>query len=109
LTIIASMQTVGVVLVISLLIGPGITAYLLVKELHHIMQLGTIISMISSVIGIYISYYLNVPSGAAIALVISALFLLTLFFSPSQGILTKPEVVRPSIRLFSQFISKKKK
>ena len=94
LTIIASMQAVGVVLVVSLLIGPGITAYLLVKELHQMMIYGAIIGIISSVSGMYISYYFNVPSGAAIVLVVSGLFLLTLLFSPSQGILTRPEANR---------------
>lgn len=94
LTIIASMQAVGVVLVVSLLIAPGITAYLLVKELHQMMIFGAIIGIISSVTGMYISYYLNVPSGAAIVLVVSGLFLLTLLFSPSQGILTRPEANR---------------
>jgi manganese/iron transport system permease protein len=107
LTIIASMQTVGVVLVVSLLIGPGITAYLLVKELHQMMQLGAVIGVISSVAGMYISYYLNVPSGAAIVLVVSVLFLLALFFSPSQGIFTRPETAHRSTRLFSQFKSQK--
>ena len=43
LTIIASMQAVGVILVISLLIGPALTAYLLVKELHQMMLLGAIL------------------------------------------------------------------
>ncbi|MDJ0617197.1 MAG: metal ABC transporter permease [Calothrix sp. MO_192.B10] len=90
LTIIASMQSVGVVLVVSLLIGPGITAYLLVKELHEMMILGSVFGVISSISGLYISYYLNVPSGAAIVLVISGIFLLTLLFSPSQGIFTRP-------------------
>lgn len=94
LTIIASMQAVGVVLVVSLLIGPGITAYLLVKELHQMMIYGAIIGVISSVIGMYISYYFNVPSGAAIVLVVSSLFVLTLLFSPNQGILTRPEAKR---------------
>jgi len=37
------MQAVGVVLVVSLLIGPGITAYLLVKELHQMMGYGAIV------------------------------------------------------------------
>ena len=101
LTIIASMQAVGVVLVVSLLIAPGITAYLLVKELHQMMICGAIIGIISSVAGMYISYYLNVPSGAAIVLVVSGLFLLTLLFSPTQGILTRPEANCPSI-IFSQ-------
>lgn len=56
LTIIASMQTVGVVLVVSLLVGPGITAYLLVQELHLMMALGAVIGTIASVSGMYISY-----------------------------------------------------
>lgn len=109
MTIIASMQTVGVVLVVSLLIGPGITAYLLVKELHQMMQLGVVIGVISSVTGMYISYYLNVPSGAAIVLVVSLLFLLALFLSPSQGILTRPEIAHQRAKLLSQFKSQIKK
>jgi len=92
LTIVASMQTVGVVLVISLLVGPGITAYLLVKELHQIMVVGAIIGVIASITGIYSSYYLNIPSGPAIVLVIFSGFILALLFSPSQGILTRPEI-----------------
>lgn len=92
LTIIASMQAVGVVLVVSLLVGPGITAYLIVKELHQMMILGAIFGIISSVSGMYLSYYLNIPSGAAIVLVVSGLFLLALFFSPRQGILTRAKI-----------------
>ncbi|MBD2167730.1 metal ABC transporter permease [Calothrix membranacea FACHB-236] len=102
LTIIASMQAVGVVLVVSLLIGPAITAYLLVKELHQMMLLGAIIGVIGSVTGMYISYYLNVPSGAAIVLVISVLFLLALLFSPSQGILTRPKMAHRSPRILQR-------
>jgi manganese/iron transport system permease protein len=93
LTIIASMQSVGVVLVVSLLTGPAATAYLLVKELHLMMLLGALFGVIASVSGMYISYYQNVPSGSAIVLIISGLFLLALLFSPSQGILTKRAIV----------------
>jgi manganese/iron transport system permease protein len=90
LTIIASMQAVGVILVISLLVGPALTAYLLVKELHQMMLLGALIGAVSGVAGVYISYYFNLPSGPAIVLVSSSLFLVALFLSPSQGILTRP-------------------
>ena len=90
LTIIASMQAVGVILVISLLIGPALTAYLLVKELHQMMIVGAILGATSSISGVYLSYYQNLPSGPAIVLVSSSLFLLALLFSPSQGILTQP-------------------
>jgi manganese/iron transport system permease protein len=89
LTIIASMQAIGVILVISLLIGPGATAYLLVNELHLMMGVGAIVGIIASVSGMYISFYYDVPSGAAIVLVVAALFLLALLLSPTQGILTK--------------------
>jgi manganese/iron transport system permease protein len=102
LTIVTSMQTVGVVLVISLLVGPGITAYLLVKELHQVMGLGAILGIIASVSGVYASYYLNIPSGPAIVLVIFGLFLLVLLFSPSQGILTRPEMANRSAWIFRQ-------
>ena len=91
LTIIASMQAVGVILVIALLVGPALTAYLLVKELHQMMGLGTIIGVFASVSGVYISYYQNLPSGPAIVLVSSTLFIFALLFSPAQGILTRPD------------------
>lgn len=103
LTIIASMQAVGVVLVISLLVGPSSTAYLLVKELHQMMGLGAIIGSISGIIGMYLSYYLNVPSGAAIVLVVTALFLVALFLSPSQGILTRPQFINGGRYFLKQF------
>jgi manganese/iron transport system permease protein len=81
LTIIASMQTVGVVLVVSMLIGPGITAYLVVKQLHTMMLLGAAIGVVSAVGGMYASYYLNVPSGPAIVLFNMAIFLTTLILT----------------------------
>ncbi len=103
LTIIASMQAVGVILVISLLVGPALTAYLLVKELHQMMIVGAVIGAIASISGVYLSYYQNLPSGPAIVLVSSSLFLLALLFSPSQGLLTRPEMVNRSARIFRRF------
>ena len=92
LTIVASMQTVGVLLVMSLLVGPTITAYLLVKELYQMMILGAVLGVISSISGMYLSYYFDLPSGAAIVVVVFTFFLLGFLFSPTQGILTTPEI-----------------
>jgi len=92
LTIVASMKAVGVILVLSLLITPGATAYLLVKRLHEVMILGAVIGIISSISGMYLSYFFNLPSGPAIVLVVSALFVLSLLFSPSYGILTQMQL-----------------
>ena len=101
LTIVASMQTVGVLLVMSLLVGPAITAYLLVKELSQMMILGAIIGALSSVLGMYSSYYFDLPSGAAIVLVIFSFFLFAFVFSPSQGLLSEPEFRSKIARLFN--------
>ncbi|AUB38066.1 ABC-type Mn2+/Zn2+ transport system, permease component [Nostoc flagelliforme CCNUN1] len=88
LTIVASMKAVGVILVLSLLITPGATAYLLVKRLNQVMILGAVIGVISSISGMYLSYFYNLPSGPAIVLVVSGFFILALLFSPKYGIFT---------------------
>jgi manganese/iron transport system permease protein len=90
LTIVASMKAVGVILVLSLLITPGATAYLLVKRLHQVMFLGAGIGIVSSISGMYLSYFYNLPSGPAIVLVVSGFFLLALLLSPKYGVLTHP-------------------
>ena len=89
LTIVASMKAVGVILVLSLLITPGATAYLLVTRLHQVMILGGVIGIISSISGMYLSYFFNLPSGPAIVLVVSGLFILAFLFSPNYGIFSK--------------------
>lgn len=89
LTIVASIKTVGVILVVALMVSPAAAAYLLTKELHWMMVLGAGFGVFSCIVGMYISYYLNTPSGPAIALTLFTCFLLALLFSPSQGILTR--------------------
>lgn len=89
LTIVIGMKAVGVILVIALMVGPALTAYLLVKELHWMMILGAAIGAIASIAGIYLSYYLDIPSGPTIALTVFVLFALALLISPSQGVLTR--------------------
>lgn len=88
LTIVASLKSVGVILVLAMLITPGATAYLLVTRLHQMMILGAAIGVISSISGMYLSYFFNLPSGPAIVLVAFSFFILALFLSPTQGILT---------------------
>jgi len=86
LTIIASIKMVGVILVVALMVSPAATAYLLTKELHWVMIVGAGLGVISCLIGMYISYYFNTPSGPAIALTLFACFLLALLFSNRQSI-----------------------
>jgi manganese/iron transport system permease protein len=95
LTIIASMQAVGVILVIALLVGPALTAYLLVQQLHHMMWVGAALGIVSSLSGVYLSYYSDLPSGPAIVLVSSTLFVLVWIFHPRTGLLLQR--FRPSL------------
>lgn len=98
LTLIVGMKIVGVILVVSLMIGPAVTAYLLVKELHHMMLVGAGLGVISSLVGMYLSYYLSLPSGPTIALTVFGLFLLALLFSPTQGIWVRSQSQRAAKR-----------
>jgi len=89
LAIIAGIKTVGVILVVALMVGPAATAYLLVTKLHWMMALGALFGVLFGAIGMYASYYLDIPSGPAIGLVVFGGFFLALLFSPRQGILTR--------------------
>jgi len=74
LTIVISIQAVGIVLVVALLVTPSATAYLLTERFFRMMALGVLFSVLAVVVGLYLSFYLNVASGAAIVLVSTCLF-----------------------------------
>ncbi len=76
ITIVVSLQTVGVALMVAMLITPAATAYLLSKRLPVMMTLAAIIASFSGIAGLYLSYYLNIASGAAIVLTTTFVFLL---------------------------------
>jgi manganese/iron transport system permease protein len=78
LTIVISIQAVGVVLVVALLVTPSATAYLLTERFARMMALGVLLSILAVAVGLYLSFYLNVASGASIVLVSTCLFLATL-------------------------------
>jgi len=74
LTIVASLQAVGIALMLALLITPAATARLLVKRLHHMIAIASLLGIISGLVGFYASYYLDIPSGACIVLTTSVIF-----------------------------------
>ena len=84
-TVVVSLQTVGIGLVAAMLITPAATAYLLARRLPSMMALAAAIGAFSSIIGLYLSYYLNVASGSAIVLVATAFFVLAFLFAPRRG------------------------
>jgi len=88
-TVVISLQTVGVGLVAALLVTPAATAYLLTRRLPAMMAVAALIGALSSVAGLYFSYYLNVASGAAVVLTATALFVLAFLFAPRRGIVSQ--------------------
>jgi manganese/iron transport system permease protein len=75
-TIVVSLQTVGVALMVAMLVTPAATAYLLTNRLPIMMALAAIIAALSGIFGLYFSYYLSIASGAAIVLTCTAIFAL---------------------------------
>jgi ABC-type Mn2+/Zn2+ transport system permease subunit len=75
-TVVVSLQTVGVALMVAMLVTPAATAFLLTRRLPVMMVLAATFGSLAGVSGLYLSYYVNVASGAAIVLVCTAFFVL---------------------------------
>jgi len=73
-TIVVSLQTVGVALMVAMLVTPAATAYLLTRRLPVMMILSAVFASASGVVGLYLSYYLSIASGAAIVLTCTLVF-----------------------------------
>jgi manganese/iron transport system permease protein len=86
-TIVVSMQTVGVGLVSAMLVTPAATAYLLVRRLPSMMALSAFFGAFASLAGLYLSFYLNISSGAAIVLTATTFFFIAYLFAPQRGLL----------------------
>jgi ABC-type Mn2+/Zn2+ transport system permease subunit len=90
ITVVVAMRAVGIVLVVAMLVTPAATASLITRRFHSIMLLGALLSALSSLLGLYLSFYANVASGGAIVLVSTTLFLLVLAFSTARSKLRRP-------------------
>ncbi len=84
-TIVISLQTVGVALVAAMLVTPPAAAYLLTRRLPVMMLVSAIIGVLSAVGGLYASYYLDIATGGAIVLVASGIFVIVFLFAPERG------------------------
>jgi manganese/iron transport system permease protein len=82
LTIVVSLQAVGIILVVAMLVTPPATAQLLAVRFTRVMLLAAVIGIASAVVGLYLSYWLDVASGATIVLVQTAAFGLALLLGP---------------------------
>jgi ABC-type Mn2+/Zn2+ transport system permease subunit len=92
--IVASLEAVGLILVVAMLITPGATASLLADRLSSMMWVAAAVGVVASITGLYGSYYFDVASGPAIVIVTTFLFALTLVFAPRRGALARAVIRR---------------
>ncbi len=84
-TIVISLQAVGIVLVVAMITTPAATAQMLVQRFGKMISTAALIGVVSAVAGLYLSYAFDLASGAAIVLVETALFLMVLLLTSLRG------------------------
>jgi manganese/iron transport system permease protein len=87
-TIVVSLQTVGNILILALIVTPPATARLLTDRLDYMLGLSAFLGVASGVVGLYISYHAGSAAGATIVLTATAFFLVALVFAPNHGLLS---------------------
>lgn len=96
LTIVVSLQTVGIALMLAMLVTPAASAQLLTHRLPTMMLVAAGIGAFSNVTGLYLSFYYNVASGPAMVLTATAIFLMVFLFRPGRGYLWRTFVRLPA-------------
>ena len=88
-TIVISLQAVGIILVVAMLVTPAATAQLLAVRFGRMMAIAVAVGIGSAVVGLYLSFWLDAASGATIVLVMTAAFLLAFALGPRTGLLAR--------------------
>lgn len=92
LVVVITLQTVGIILVVAMLIIPGATALLVSGRMSRILPIAVASALLSSMVGVYAAYYLNASVGGVVVLTQAALFMLALILGPRGGLL--PNMLR---------------
>ncbi len=87
MTLITSLQAVGVILALGLLVAPGATVYLFVDSPRALLWGGALLGVVTTSSGLLLSLVLDERSGAVIVLLAGLVFLTCFFFSPKYGLL----------------------
>ena len=95
LAAVAGLQTVGIILVVAMLVTPGATAYLLTDRFDHMTLLAIASSVISSLLGVIVSYWSDSSTAGCIVLMQTGLFLLAFLLAPRHGIFKRSQDVGP--------------
>lgn len=89
LTVVVALQAVGVILVTAMLITPGATAFLLTRRFPQMLAVAAALSVLSSVLGTYLSFHADTSTGGMIVLCQSAVFAVAYLGAPGQGLIPR--------------------
>ena len=95
-TIVVSIQAVGIIMVVAMLVTPAATGQLLASRFWDLVRIAIAVSLVAAVSGLYLSYYLDIASGASIVLVETGLFAAALVLSPKTGWIARRRKGRPA-------------
>ena len=87
--VVTALQSVGAILVISMVVTPGATAYLLTDRFGKLLIISSLLGGITSVVGAYVSYYIDGATGGCIVALQTLIFLIAFFFSPKYGLIPR--------------------
>jgi ABC-type Mn2+/Zn2+ transport system permease subunit len=85
-TIVVSLQVVGIALMLAMLVTPAAAASFLTHRLPPMMLVSAVIGLLSAITGLYASYYFNIASGPAVVLVATLIFILVFLLAPGRGV-----------------------
>jgi manganese/iron transport system permease protein len=91
---VAALQTVGACLVIAMVVTPGATAYLLTDRFGWLIVIAVMLGAVTSLVGAYLSYFLDGATGGVIVTLQTLLFLAAFYFAPKHGVLAARRRVR---------------
>ncbi len=98
LTIVAALKAVGIILAIALLVAPGAVAFLLTKRFEHMVLAAIAVALVSSLLGVYLSFFIDSAPAPTIVLLMTLAFILAFLFSPNRrGGTEAEEAPRPIV------------
>jgi ABC-type Mn2+/Zn2+ transport system permease subunit len=88
-SVVASLRTVGVILVVAMLVTPSATALLLAQRLQRVIVLSGVIGFLAAFVGINVAILVDTTPGPAIVVTATVFYILAVFFAPEKGVLAR--------------------
>ena len=83
--------TVGIILAIAMLVAPGAIAFLLTRRFEHMVVAAILVATLSSLLGVYLSFFIDSAPAPTIVLLMTAAFILAVLFSPNRSARLEPQ------------------